>query len=565
MDQQLKDQNTTIVTLTRNYETLARVNKDDKVIIKNLNERHSGDVSDIEDLRVQLQQSELRVQAAAVATADLERISEENEAMKLVVEKMSNEAATSARTTRELYSKLANVRDRAAALDEFQTTAVVKIQELEKENRQSKKQLAESEQGTAALQIELATVAKEASNRREHGVQLQKELAAIKIKVVEMEATVKKSREEVVVVERRRRDAEGAQAKLGAQLQKHKDAAAVAERRLSVVQYENEALATDLHERDAERVDLSVQLGQLAPTMTELSFAEDRLAELGRQLEEATGAKQLLQTKVDELVSGGEMQAEKVDYLEELLAAGKAGAEAAEATHARVAAAMRSDCDGRLAVEKAAAHKSLESLAVELGEEIERLTNEVERLAAETKVQKEAAHRSEFERFRLTTELTELQQSMNAELPGLDMQGVLKERHALQAQLDEAAPTLAKLHAQIAAAEGDSARAETAEQQRRQAEADLKAAEAQLVAALGKKKEALASVAELEGKMVAHEVSMAKLRAEPPEPSVEDLERWNQEIRAAIEKVLGSADAEEVIEVLESAAHALGALTVGQM
>ena len=129
----------------------------------------------------------------------------------------------------------------------------------------------------------------------------------------------------------------------------------------------------------------------------------------------------------------------------------------------------------------------------------------------------------------------------------------------------EAAPTLAKLHAQIAAAEGDSARAETAEQQRRQAEADLKAAEAQLVAALGKKKEALASVAELEGKMVAHEVSMAKLRAEPPEPSVEDLERWNQEIRAAIEKVLGSADAEEVIEVLESAAHALGALTVGQM
>ena len=55
----------------------------------------------------------------------------------------------------------------------------------------------------------------------------------------------------------------------------------------------------------------------------------------------------------------------------------------------------------------------------------------------------QAAHRSEFERFRLTTELTELQQSMNAELPGLDMQGVLKERHVLQAQLDEAAPTVA--------------------------------------------------------------------------------------------------------------------------
>lgn len=80
--QKLHDQNTTISTLKRNYETLARVNKTDKATIQALNDRHAKSVEAVEGLKMELEQSELKAKASAVAAQDLERISRENLAMK---------------------------------------------------------------------------------------------------------------------------------------------------------------------------------------------------------------------------------------------------------------------------------------------------------------------------------------------------------------------------------------------------------------------------------------------------------------------------------------------------
>ena len=282
--QRFEDQELALADVRRNYATLASVNKEDKMQLKQLNERHLRDVAELGQARLQLEKVELRAAALEVAAKDCERLTEERASLLQALEDAERKIARGKNTERDLYTKVSGIRERADTLEAYKQTASVEVAEMKKELRDARKALAEQTARADAAEARNATAEKDLSNLRTHSEKLTTELKAVRAKVPELEAKVKESRDEVVSLEKHRRNAEVALAAALAAKSKAKEEKEAAEKRVATSMFELQALAGQLVEEQSAKTGLSDQLSSASETMAALSFSEDKLEKAEKQL-----------------------------------------------------------------------------------------------------------------------------------------------------------------------------------------------------------------------------------------------------------------------------------------
>lgn len=134
-------------------------------------------------------------------------------------------------------------------------------------------------------------------------------------------------------------------------------------------------------------------------------------------------------------------------------------------------------------------------------------------MRTQVKQQAETAHRLEFERFRTSAQLTELQENMSQDLPGLDLGTALREKKELAAKVAELQPLVDALQQQVA-------QLESAGTEIDRVKADLRSAEEQLVASSKAKKAAVGRVEELEKRIENLEVDLKSARTAKVAPGL---------------------------------------------
>ena len=278
------DQELALADVRRNYATLAAVNKEDKAQLKLLNERHLRDVAQVGESRLQLEKIELRAAALEVAAQDCERLTEEKAVLEAALARAQNDVVRSKNTERDLYSKVAGLRERADTLEAYKQSASVEVAEMRKELRDARKELAAERERADTAEARNAAAEKELGNLRTHSEKQMQELEAIRANVPELEHKVKASRDEVVVVEKQRRNAEVALAAAIAARTKAEEDKDAAEKRVATSMFEIQALAGQLVEEQSAKTGLSAQLSSASETMAALSFSEDKLEKAEKQL-----------------------------------------------------------------------------------------------------------------------------------------------------------------------------------------------------------------------------------------------------------------------------------------
>lgn len=282
--QRYEDQEIALADVRRNYATLAAVNKEDKIQLKLMNERHLRDVAELGEARLQLEKTELRSAALEVAAKDCERLTEEKASLQQALHEAERHAVRAKSTERELYTKVTGLRERTDTLEAYKQSASVEVAEMRKELREARKALAAQTARADDAEARNASAEKELHNLRTHSEKLTQELNAFRTKVPELETKVKQSRDEVVALEKERRKAElSLAAALAARIkaEEEKDAA---DKRIATSTFEIQALAGQLVEEQSAKTGLSQQLSSASETMAALSFAEDKLEKAEKQL-----------------------------------------------------------------------------------------------------------------------------------------------------------------------------------------------------------------------------------------------------------------------------------------
>ena len=295
--QRFEDQELALADVRRNYATLAAVNKEDKMQLQQMNQRHLRDVADLGEARLQLEKAELRAAALEVAAKDCERLTEEKASLLGALDDAGRQIARAKNTERELYTKVSGLRERADTLEAYKQTASVEVAEMRKELWEARQALAAQTARADAAEGLNATAQKDLGNMRTHSEKLTKELQAVRAKVPELEAKVKESRAEVVALERHRRNAEVSLAAALAAKSKAEEEKDAAGKRMATTLFEVQALAGQLVEEQSAKSGLSEQLSSASETMAALSFAEDKLEKAEKQLRAEVNKAKLAEEK----------------------------------------------------------------------------------------------------------------------------------------------------------------------------------------------------------------------------------------------------------------------------
>jgi chromosome segregation ATPase len=295
--QRFEDQELALADVRRNYATLASVNKEDKMQLKQMNERHLRDVAELGEARLLLEKLELRAAALEVAAKDCEQLTAEKASLLQQLDDAGLQITRAKNTERDLYTKVSGIRERADTLEAYKQTASVEVADMRKELRNARQALAEQTARADAAEARNATAEKDLSNLRTHSEKLTNELQAVRAKVPELEAKVKESRDEVVSLEKHRRNAEVALAAALTARSKAEEEKEAAEKRVATSMFEIQALAGQLVEEQSAKTGLSDQLSSASETMAALAFSEDKLEKAEKQLRAEVNKAKLAEEK----------------------------------------------------------------------------------------------------------------------------------------------------------------------------------------------------------------------------------------------------------------------------
>lgn len=491
------DQELALTNITRQYSTLAAVNKEDKAQLRSLNERHLRDVAAVGEARVQLEQTELRAAALAVAAKDCELLTEEKSALEAALGAAQGDVAREKRTGHDYLKKIQGLRDRADTLETYKKSASEEVAAMRKELAATRRELKEQTERAKAEAHARSNAETELGNLRIQQAKTQKDLESVRANLPELERKVKDSRDEVVVVERQRRNAEVALAAAIAARTVAEEAAAAAEQRVATSSFEIQALAGQLVEEQSAKTGLSTQLSSASETMAALSHSEDKLEKVEKQLRAEVNKAKQAEEKAARKEAEAEAAGDRIAELEKETVARLAGWDSDKATWAAERANILSDAEGRYAGVVREGARRMEAVTGELTIEYENLSDEHVALEQEAKELRAAAHRADFDKLRAETVLEEVLGNMRQELPGLDLQLALRERAEAVGAAERMKSELDGLRVQA----GLRVKAEEAtaamEKKLGDAKSDLRHAEERLVAAVKARKELQAKLEEI--------------------------------------------------------------------